>query len=150
MSRVIRIMGVALLAIALSAAVGTGAADAKKKKVHGNVTITYERNTVGSDRFFGLVSSPNPRCARGAVVNLGYKPAFEGGGGSDIPRITVASTRADAQGNWQILYEVTPNGVSDFQSYSASSPIRHLKTHRRNVTLVCKFMTSEVLTLFPG
>jgi hypothetical protein len=153
MSRTIRILGAALLTLALSATIGTALAGAKikKKKVHGSVSITYEKNAAGgTDLFFGLVSSPNPRCARGAVVALGYKPAFEGGGGSDIPRTTVGTTQADAQGNWQILYDVKPNGTSDFQSNSASSPVRQLKTQRRNVRLVCKFATSEVLTLFPG
>jgi hypothetical protein len=153
MSRTTRILGAALLTLALSATIGTALAGAKikKKKVHGSVTIAYEKNaSAGTDRFFGLVSSPNPRCARGAVVTLGYKPAFEGGGGSDIPRTPVGTTQADAQGNWQILYDVKPNGTSDFQSYSASSPVRQLKTHRRDVRLVCKFAASEVLTLFPG
>jgi hypothetical protein len=150
MSRMIRILGFAVLTCALGALVTAGPAVAKKKKVHGNITIAYERNATGTDRFFGTVSSPNPRCVNGALVNLGYKPAFEGGGGSDIPRTTVASSNADAAGSWQIFYEVTPNGVSDFQSYSASSPVRTRKTKRRDVKLVCKFATSEVLTLFPG
>jgi hypothetical protein len=152
MSRKIRILGVALLTVGLTTAVGTAAAGAfTKKKVHGDVTIAYEKNaTAGTDRFFGVVRSPNPRCVRAAEVNLGFKPAFEGGGGSDIPRTTVASTHSDAAGNWEILYRVTPNPAYDFQSYSASSPVRTLKTHRKNVRLVCKFMTSEVLTLFPG
>jgi hypothetical protein len=150
MSRLIRVLAVALLAGLLGAIVGTGTASAKKKKVRGNLTITYEHNPGGADRFFGTLDSPNSRCIRGAVVNLGFKPAFEGGGGSDIPRTTVASTRSDAAGSWQILYDVTPQPGYDFQSYSAASPARTLKTKRKDVKLVCKFRTSEVITLFPG
>jgi hypothetical protein len=146
----IRILGVAALICALGVVVAATPAGAKKKKVRGNLTMTYERNAAGPDRFFGTVNSPNARCRRGALVNLGYKPAFEGGGGSDIPRTTVASTNSDTAGNWQIQYEVTPNGMSDFQSYSASSPVRTLKTKKKGVKLVCKFAASEVLTLFPG
>jgi|SRR3954447_7943477 hypothetical protein len=150
MSRLTRIMGIAVLTCALGALVGAGPAVAKKKKVHGNLTITYEHNATGTDRFFGTVSASNPRCVRGAVVNLGYKPAFEGGGGGDDPRVTVARTTSDTTGNWQINYEVAPNGTSDFQSYSASSPVRTLKTKHKGVKLVCKLAASEVLTLFPG
>jgi hypothetical protein len=151
MSRTVRILGIAALALALVAIAGPGLAVAKKKKVHGNLTIAYEKNAAsGQDRFYGVVSSPNPRCARRAVVNLGFKPAFEGGGGSDIPRTTVASTRADAQGNWEIFYKVTPSPAYDFQSFSADSPKRVLKTKRPGVKLVCKFAASEVITLFPG
>jgi hypothetical protein len=146
----IRILGVAALICALGVVVAATPAGAKKKKVRGNITMTYEYNAAGPDRFFGTVNSPNARCRRGALVNLGYKPAFEGGGGSDIPRTTVASTNSDTAGNWQIQYEVTPNGMSDFQSYSASSPVRTLKTKKKGVKLVCKFAASEVLTLFPG
>ena len=151
MNRTIRILGIAALVLALVAITGPGLAGAKKKKVHGNLTIAYEKNAAsGQDRFYGVVSSPNPRCARRAVVNLGFKPAFEGGGGSDIPRTTVASARADAQGNWEIFYKVTPSPAYDFQSFSADSPKRVLKTKRPGVKLVCKFAASEVITLFPG
>jgi hypothetical protein len=153
MTRTVRVLGIASLALALAALAGTGVAGAKlkKKKVHGQVTIAYEKNaTGGDDRFSGVVSSTNPRCANGARVDLGFRPAFEGGGGTDIPRTIVASTNADAHGNWQIFYKVTPNPAYDFQSYSASSPKRILKTKRKNVLLVCKFATSEVITLFPG
>ncbi len=151
MTRTLRVLGIAALVLALSAIAGPALAGAKKKKVHGSLTIAYEKNAVsGNDRFYGAVSSPNPRCARRAVVNLGFKPAFEGGGGSDIPRTTVASTRANAQGSWEIFYKVTPNPAYDFQSYSADSPKRVLKTKRPGVKLVCKFAASEVITLFPG
>jgi len=153
MARTIRVLGIATLALALVALIGPGVAGAKlkKKKVHGQVTIAYEKNASGGDdRFSGVVSSPNPRCANGARVDLGFRPAFEGGGGTDTPRTVVASTNADAQGNWQIFYKVTPSPAYDFASYSASSPKRTLKTKKKNVLLVCKFATSEVLTLFPG
>jgi hypothetical protein len=153
MTRTIRVLGIAALALLLCAVASAGPASAKirKKKVHGSVTITYEKNASGGDdRFFGVVNSPNARCARGARVDLGFKPGFEGGGGSSFPRTTVASTRADALGNWQIFYKVTPNPAYDFQSYSASSPKRTLKTKRRGLVLVCKFATSDVITLFPG
>jgi hypothetical protein len=153
MTRTIRVLGIAALALALTAIAGPGLAGAKitKKKVHGSVTIAHEKNAAsGEDRFYGVVNSPNPRCERGAVVNLGFKPAFEGGGGSDIPRTTVASTRANAQGNWEIFYKVTPSPAYDFQSFSADSPKRVLKTKRPGVELVCKFAASEVITLFPG
>src|SRR5215204_2506410 len=101
MTRTIRVPGIAALVLAVIAIAGPGLAGAKviKKKVHGSLTIAYEKNAVsGDDRFFGVVNSPNPRCERGAVVELGFKPAFEGGGGSSLPRTTVASTRADALG----------------------------------------------------
>jgi hypothetical protein len=151
MSRTIRILGIAALVLALVAIAGPGTAVAKKKKVHGSLTIAYEKNAItGTDRFYGEVNSPNPRCVRRAVVNLGFKPAFEGGGGSDIPRTTVASTRANAQGSWEIFYKVTPSPAYDFQSFSADSPKRVLKTKRPGVRLVCKFAASEVITLFPG
>jgi hypothetical protein len=153
MTRTIRVLGIAALTVALGALAGPGLATAKvkKKKVHGQVTIAHEKNaSSGEDRFFGVVDSPKARCANGAHVDLGFKPAFEGGGGSEFPRTTVATTNADAQGNWQIFYKVTPNPAYDFQSYSASSPKRTLKTKKRNVLLVCKFAPSEVITLFPG
>jgi hypothetical protein len=151
MSRTIRILGIAALVLALAAIAGPGTAGATKKKVYGSVTIAHEKNAAsGEDRFYGVVNSPNPRCKRGAVVNLGFKPAFEGGGGSDIARTTVASTRANAQGNWEIFYRVTPSPAYDFQSFSADSPKRVLKTKRPGVKLVCKFAASEVITLFPG
>lgn len=151
MARTLHVLGIAALALALSAIAGPGLAGAAKKKVHGAVTIAHEKNAVsGDDRFYGVVSSPNARCARGAVVNLGFRPAFEGGGGSNIPRVTVASTRANAQGNWEILYKVTPNPAYDFQSYSVDSPKRLLKTNKRGLQLVCKFTASRVITLFPG
>lgn len=150
MTRITRNLGIAMVVLALAALVAAGPAAAKKKKVHGSVTMTYEYNPAGADRFFGSVNSPNSRCVRNATVILGFKPAFEGGGGSDYPRTAVASTRSDSAGNWSIFYEVTPNGVSDFSSYSASSPTRTLKTKRRDVKLVCKFATSDVITLFPG
>jgi hypothetical protein len=153
MTRTIRILGIAALALALTAIAGTTVAGAKikKKKVHGTITIAHDKNAVtGEDRFFGVVSSPSARCNSGARVDLGFRPAFEGGGGSDFPRTVVATTQADTQGNWQILYKVTPNPAYDFQSYSASSPKRKLKAKKKNVLLVCKFATSEVITLFPG
>ena len=56
----------------------------------------------------------------------------------------------DAQGNWQIFYKLTPSPAYDFQSFSADSPKRVLKTKRPGVKLVCKFAASEVITLFPG
>jgi hypothetical protein len=151
MTRTVRILCIAALALGLSAIAGPGLAAAAKKKVHGTLTIAHEKNAVsGDDRFYGVVSSPNRRCARGAVVNLGFKPAFEGGGGSDIPRVTVASTRSNAQGGWEILFKVTPNPAYDFQSYSADSPKRVLKTKKPGLKLVCKFAASRVITLFPG
>lgn len=150
MTRMTRTFGIAALVLALAALVGAGPAAAKKKKVHGTVTMTYERNASGPDRFFGTVNSSNSRCVRGAVVKLGFRPAFEGGGGSDYPRTTLASTKADTTGNWEILYDVTPNGISDFSSYSASAPTRTLKTNKKGLKLVCKFATSDVITLFPG
>jgi hypothetical protein len=150
MTRTIRTFGIAALVLGLAALMSAGPAAAKKKKVHGTVTMTYEYNATGTDRFAGTVNSPNSRCVRGATVDLGFKPAFEGGGGSDYPRTTVARTKADTAGNWAISYEVTPNGVSDFSSYSASSPTRTLKTNKKGLKLVCKFATSDVITLFPG
>jgi hypothetical protein len=150
MTRTIRTFGIAVLVLTLGALVSAGPAAAKKKKVHGAVTITYERNASGPDRFFGTLTASSPRCVRGAVVNLGFRPAFEGGGGSDIPRTTVTSTKSDSAGNWQVAYEVAPNPAYDFQSYSADSPKRTLKTKHKGVKLVCKFAASEVLTLFPG
>jgi hypothetical protein len=151
MTRSVRILGIAALVLGLSATAAPGLAGAAKKKVRGTLTIAHEKNAVsGDDRFYGVVSSPNRRCARGAVVNLGFKPAFEGGGGSDIPRVTVASTRSDQQGSWEILYKVTPNPAYDFQSYSVDSPKRVLRTNKPGLKLVCKFTASRVITLFPG
>jgi hypothetical protein len=150
MARTIRTFAIALLVLALGAVVGAGPVAAKKKKVRGSVKMTYEYNPAGPDRFFGTVNSPNSRCIRGATVALGFKPAFEGGGGSDYPRTTVARTKSDTAGNWSISYEVTPNGISDFSSYSAAAPVRTLKTKKKGLKLVCKFATSEVITLFPG
>jgi hypothetical protein len=151
MSRKNHVLAAALLLVAFTALVGTGSAGAKliKKKFHGSVTMEYEKNLTGTDRFFGTVSSPKARCARGAVVDLGFKPAFEGGGGGGA-RTTVASTHADAQGNWEILYEVTPSPAYDFASFSASSPFRELKTGKPGVRIVCKFQTSPVKTIYPG
>jgi hypothetical protein len=150
MTRIISTLGIASLVIALGALVAAGPATAKKKKVHGTVTITYERNASGPDRFFGTLNASNARCVRGAVVKLGFRPAFEGGGGSEFPRTTVGTTSSDPAGSWQVAYEVTPNPAYDFQSYSADSPKRTLKTKKKGVKLVCKFAASEVLTLFPG
>jgi hypothetical protein len=154
MTRRIRMLGIGALVFALGAVVvaGTASAKIKKKKFHGSVTIAYEKNAApgGTDRFYGVVSSPKARCARGALVNLGYKPAFEGGGGSDIPRTTVGSANADASGNWEVFHEVTPTPTADFASFSASAPKRVLKTKNPDVRLVCKFTTSQVITLFPG
>ena len=69
MTRMIRVLGIAGLALALSAVAGSGVAGAKikKKKVHGQVTIGHEHSPGGTDRFFGTVSSPNARCNRGAA-----------------------------------------------------------------------------------
>jgi hypothetical protein len=150
MNRTIRSLGAVALVLGLITAAGVSPAIAKKKKVHGTITIAYERDATGPDRFSGTLSASNPRCVRGATVNLGFRPAFEGGGGSETPRTTVASTSSGPTGSWGIAYEVTPNPAYDFQSYSASSPPRTLKTKHRNVKLVCKFAASEVLTLFPG
>jgi len=150
MTRTTRVLGISALILPLGALVAAAPAAAKKKKVHGTLTITYEFNPTGTDRFFGAVSSPNPRCNRGTTVNLGFKPAFEGGGGGDDPRTTVASTKSDTAGNWQIFYEVQPNGVSDFSSYAALAPTRTLKTKHKGVKLVCKYASSEPVTLFPG
>jgi hypothetical protein len=150
MTRTIRSLGAIALVLGLTAGVGVSQAIAKKKKVHGTITIAYQRDAAGPDHFSGTLSASNPRCVRGATVNLGFRPAFEGGGGSETPRTTVASTTSDPAGNWSIAYEVTPNPAYDFQSYSASSPAKTLKTKHRNVKLVCKFAASEVLTLFPG
>jgi hypothetical protein len=150
MTRTTRAFGIAVLVLVLGALVGAGPAAAKKKKVRGTITISYERNPAGPDRFVGTLNASNPRCLRGAVVNLGFRPAFEGGGGSDIPRTTVATTKADTAGSWQVSYEVTPNPAYDFQSYSAESPKRTLKTKNKRLKLVCKFTASQVLTLFPG
>ena len=150
MTRTIRSLGALTLVLGLAAVAGAAPATAKKKKVRGTITIAYQRDPSGPDRFSGTLSASNPRCLRGATVNLGFRPAFEGGGGSDNPRTTVASTTSDSAGNWSVAYEVTPNPAYDFQSYSASSPKRTKKTKHRNVKLVCKFAASEVLTLFPG
>ena len=150
MTRNFRLIGIAALVIALGALVAAAPASAKKKKVHGQLTISYEFNRTGTDRFFGAVTSPNPRCNRGTTVNLGFKPAFEGGGGDDSPRTTVASSKSDSAGNWQIFYEVQPNGVSDFSSYAAMAPKRTLKTKMKGVKLICKYASSEPVTLFPG
>ena len=152
MSRAKRVLAAALLAVALTAVVGAGAASGKliKKKFHGTVTMNYEKNVAGTDRFFGTVTSPKRRCVNGALVELGFRPAFEGGGGSSTPRTVVASTHADPNGNWQVFYEVSPNPSYDFASFSASSPKRTLKTHKRGVVIVCKFQTSEVRTIYPG
>jgi hypothetical protein len=66
MTRALRVLGIAALVLALSAIAGPALAGAKKKKVHGSVTIAYEKNTgAGTDRFFGVVDSPNPRCVGG-------------------------------------------------------------------------------------
>jgi hypothetical protein len=117
----------------------------------GQVTIAYDKNpSTGQDRFFGVVSSRNARCNRGARVDLGFRPAFEAGGGSSFPRTIVASTQSDTQGNWEVFYAVGPNGTSPFSSYSASSPKRTLKTKKKNVLLVCKIATSQVITLATG
>src|SRR3954451_17007687 len=119
-----RVLAAALLAFALIVLVGGSVAGAKliKKKFHGAVTINYGKNLTGTDRFFGTVTSPKHRCANGALVELGFRPAFEGGGGSNIARTIVASTHADANGNWEIFYEVSPSPSYDFASFSASSP----------------------------
>ena len=153
MTRTIRVLGIAALALALAGLAGPGLAGAKikKKKVHGQVTIAHDKNaSTGQDRFFGVVSSPNGRCNSGAKVDLGFRPAFEGGSGSSFPRTIVASTQSDAQGNWEIFYTAGPNGISPFSSYSASAPKRTLKTKKKNVLLVCKFATSPVITLATG
>ena len=151
MSRINRILAAAVLVFALTVVAGAGQAGAKliRKKFHGTVTMEYEKNPTGTDRFFGNVISPKHRCVSGAVVDLGFRPAFEGGG-SSAPRTTVASTHADANGYWQIFYEVSPNPSYDFASFSASSPDRTLKTRKRNVKIVCKFSPSPVKTVVPG
>jgi hypothetical protein len=144
-----RVFAALFLLVGLTAATAAGATGTKliKKKFHGAVTINYQRNLTGTDRFYGTVTSPKHRCASGALVNLGYRPASEGGGGTNVPRTTVASTHADANGNWEIDYEVSPNPSSTFASFSASSPKRRLKSAKPNVRLVCKFATSEVQTI---
>lgn len=138
-----------LLMLGLMAVTASGASGTKlvKKKFHGEVTINYQRNLTGPDRFFGTVTSRKRRCVDAALVNLGYRPASEGGGGTDLPRTTVASTHADASGNWVIDYEVPPNPSYQFASFSASSPKRVLRTKKPNVRIVCKFATSEVQTI---
>ncbi|MFL5908777.1 MAG: hypothetical protein ACJ75Z_14420 [Solirubrobacterales bacterium] len=147
-----RVLAAALLAFALIALVGGSVAGAKliKKKFHGGVTINYEKNLTGTDRFFGTVTSAKHRCVGGALVELGFRPAFEGGGSSNVARTIVASTHADANGNWEIFYEVSPSPSYDFASFSASSPKRTLNTRKRGVVIVCKFQTSEVKTISPG
>jgi hypothetical protein len=152
MSRMNRLLGALVLVVALSVVAGAGSAGAKliKKKFHGAVTMTYEKNLNGPDRFFGTVTSPKQRCVSGALVSLGFRPAFEGGGGSNQPRTIVASTHADTNGNWQILYEVSPSPTYPFASFSASSAKRTLQTKKRGVFIVCKFQTSPVQTVVPG
>jgi hypothetical protein len=147
-----RLLGALLVVVALTVIAGAGSAGAKliKKKFHGAVTMQYEKNPTGTDRFFGTVTSTKHRCVSGAKVDLGFRPAFEGGGGSSTPRTIVASTHADANGNWQIFYEVSPNPAYPFASFSASSPKRTLNTHKRGVVIVCKFQTSPVQTVVPG
>jgi len=83
-------------------------------------------------------------------ITLGFKPAFEGGGGTAFPRTPVATTQSDTAGTWEIFYEVQPNGISPFSSYSASTPKRTLKTKKRGVVLVCKITQSATLTLASG
>jgi hypothetical protein len=144
-----RVLAAFLLLLGLTAVTATDAIGTKliKKKFHGAVTINYQRNLTGTDRFYGTVTSPKRRCVNGALVNLGFRPASEGGGGTNVPRTIVASTHADADGNWVIDYEVSPNPNYTFASYSASSPKRRLKAAKPNVRLVCKFETSEVQTI---
>jgi hypothetical protein len=144
-----RVLAAILLVLGLTAAVATGATGTKLiiKKFHGAVTINYQRNLTGTDRFYGTVTSPKHRCVSGALVDLGFRPAVEGGGGSNVPRTTVASTRADSNGNWEIFYEVSPSPNYNFASYSASSPKRRLKSGKENVRLVCKFAKSVVQTI---
>jgi hypothetical protein len=151
MSRKNRLVAALLLLVALTALAGAGSAGAKliKKKFHGAVTMQYEKNPTGTDRFFGTVTSPKHRCVSGAKVDLGFRPAFEGGG-VGTTRTVVASTHADANGNWEIFYEVSPSPAYDFASFSASSPKRTLKTPKRGVVIVCKFQTSPVQTVVPG
>jgi hypothetical protein len=152
MSRMKRVLAAMLLVLALSVVAWAGPAGAKliKKKFHGAVTMQYEKNPTGTDRFFGTVTSPKHRCVNGALVDLGFRPAFEGGGGGNTARSVVASTHADANGNWEIFYEVSPNPAYPFASFSASSRKRTLKTHKRGVVIVCKFQTSPVTTVVPG
>jgi hypothetical protein len=151
MTRTIRVIGLAALAAALTALTpGVAGAKVKKKKIHGQITIAYEKNPTGTDRFSGAVTSPNSRCNRGATVQLGFRPAFEGSPGSNYPRTIVGSTKSDTAGGWEIFYEVAPNGVSPFSSYSATAPKRRLSTKRPGLKLICKYASSSVITLASG
>jgi len=141
-----RLLGAGLLAVSLVMAVAVGAADAKKVKWPRQVTMEFTRNLTGIDRFSGVVSSPNPACARGAIVKLHYRPANEGGGGGDVPPTTVATARADAHGNWTIDYEVTDTG-SDFSTFAAHVDRNRLKTKKGKPQRVCKAAGSPTQTI---
>jgi hypothetical protein len=135
----------ALLVPALTFAIGLGTAGAHKKRTPKDVTMDFQRNLTGTDRFSGVVTSPRPLCAKGALIQLAYRPAFEGGGGSEPAQI-VATTRADANGNWAIDYEVT--GLSgDFSTYAARSPKQRLKPRNNRHKHVCKAGASPTRTV---
>ncbi len=145
MSRLRNLASVALLSSALILAVAPSIAHAKKQKFHGAVTMNFEQNATGPDRFSGVVSSANPRCVSGAVVTLNFRPAYE-----SADATVVASGRADAQGNWEILHDVLPNPAYDFATFSAHSPTRTLKSRHAGVKVVCKFQASDTKTIYPG
>ena len=145
MSRLRNLAAVALLTSALVVVLAPGIVQAKKQKFHGAVTMNFEKNASGPDRFSGVVSSPNPRCVRGAVVTLTFRPAY-----ASADATQVASGRTDAQGNWEILYDVLPNPAYDFATFAAHSPTRTLKSKHAGVQAVCKFQASDTQTIYPG
>jgi hypothetical protein len=133
------------LGLLLVAAVGVGPAGAHKQKSLKQVTMEFQRNLSGTDRFSGVVSSGNPRCIKGALVQLAYRPAFEGGGGSEEATI-VATTRTDGTGNWAIDYEVS-GGTGEFSTFAARSPKARLKPKNSRHKHICKAGASETRTI---
>jgi len=132
------------LAMLLVAAIGIGTAGAHKQKSLKQVTMEFQRNLSGTDRFSGVVSSGNPKCTKGALVQLAYRPAFEGGGGSE--QAIVATTRTDATGNWAIDYEVS-GGTGEFSTFAARSPKARLKPKNSRHKHICKAGASETRTI---
>jgi hypothetical protein len=140
----------ALVLALVLALMGVAAPDAfgvkKKKRVKVNVSMVYEQNLTGTDRFYGVVSSRNPRCVRGASVTLESRPLpLEGGSGNEPPPTPVASGRADRAGNWQILFEVPANS---YKLYSPDVPKRKFK--KGTVICLAGFFPEPVGILGPS
>lgn len=172
MNATTRLIAVAGLVVALAIALFPAAATAHKKRFLREVTMDFQRNPAGVDSFFGVVTSPaqaapeedfepseepfiarsagasNPRCVRGALVELRYRPGFEGGGGSEFQPTVVARTRTDKQGNWQISHEVTGTmGPGEFSTYGVAVRKNRVKPKDKKHKHICKGAFSETKTI---